>query len=287
MKRIAYLNVVVLAAFAVQVNFTSCIDKDFGTIEPLNDSTLLVANTTIAELKAIYSEGILPLNSTSIAGRDSILIEGIVVSDDKTGNFYKTIVIQDATGGLEVKLDKTTLYNEYPRGKRVVVYCNNLYLGNYGGIVQLGSIATEHGITELSGLEGDIIINRHIFKKGRTLVNIEPLLVSDLNGLNAVNFSKLVRFENVQFGVLNLPNSSARFTYADPIGKNSISHAIQSCDINFSLLFVRTSGYSRFAGDTIPSGNGTLTGILGYYNGDYQLVIRDTADVAFDFPRCN
>ncbi len=286
MKRIAFINLVVLAALALQVNFTSCVDKDFGTIEPLNDSTLLVANTTIAELKAIYSEGILPLNSTSIAGRDSILIEGIVVSDDKVGNFYKTIVIQDATGGIEVKLDKTTLYNEYPRGKRVVVYCNNLYLGNYGGIVQLGSTATEHGITELSGLEGDIIINMHVFKKGRTLVNVEPLVI-DGNGLNTNNFSRLVRFENVQFKVLNLPGSASRFTYADAIGKNSISHELMGCPGSYTLLFVRSSGYSRFAADTIPSGMGDVTGVLGYYNGDYQLVIRDLADVAFDFPRCN
>jgi hypothetical protein len=286
MKRIAYINVVLLMAFALLVNLTSCVEKEFGAIPPSADTTSLVANTTIAELKSIYGGGIEQLSSTSFAGRDSILIEGIVVSDDKVGNFYKTIVIQDATGGIEVKLDKTTLYNEFPRGKRVVVYCNGLYLGNYGGVVQLGSTSTQNGITQLSGLEGDIIIRRHVFRKGRTLVNVNPLVIK-ASGLNASNFSRLVTFDSVQFKVLNLPTSTTRFTYADAVGKNSISHELMGCADSYALLFVRSSGYSRFAADTIPSRMGSVTGVLGYYNGDYQLVIRDLADVDFDLPRCN
>jgi hypothetical protein len=286
MKTFKNIHIWVLLTGIIAITQVSCIDKEFGTIAPRTDSTHLAANTTIAELKSLYSGDLLQLTSTSLYQRDSILIEGIVVSDDKAGNFYKTIVVQDATGGIEVKLDKTTLYNDYPRGSRVVVYCNNLYLGEYGGLPQLGSIYTENGITQLGSLEGDIIISKHVFRKGKTPVTVTPLVLTSI-GLTPSNFSKLVSFEDVQFQTLNLPGSNVRLTYADPIGLNSISHRLMGCSDTYSTLVVRSSGFARFAKDTIPSMNGTITGVLSYYNGTYQLTIRDLNDVVFTNPRCN
>jgi hypothetical protein len=286
MKIFKNIHIWVLLTGAIALTQVSCVDKEFGTIAPRVDSTHLAANTTIAELKSLYSGDLLQLTSTSLYQRDSILIEGIVVSDDKAGNFYKTIVVQDATGGIEVKLDKTTLYNDYPRGSRVVVYCNKLYLGEYGGLPQLGSIYTENGITQLGSLEGDIIISRHVFRKGKTPVTVTPLVLTSL-GLTPSNFSKLVSFEDVQFQTLNLPGSNVRLTYADPIGLNSISHRLMSCSDTYTTLVVRSSGFARFAKDTIPSMNGTITGVLSYYNGTYQLTIRDLNDVVLTNPRCN
>jgi hypothetical protein len=68
---------------------------------------------------------------------DDIIIKGIVISSDQAGNIYKSLYIQDSTGGLNISLDKTNLYTIYKPGQKVYVKCKGLYLGAYGGVVQL------------------------------------------------------------------------------------------------------------------------------------------------------
>jgi hypothetical protein len=287
MKKIIYIIGGVALLALITFNFSGCIDENFNDIEPRVDSTSIKANTTIAELKSAYPGELVKLTDTTFYKRDSIIIEGIVTSDDQAGNFYKSIVIQDATGGIEVKLDKTTLYNDYKRGQRVIVVCNDLYLGDYGGLIQIGSTFTENGYRQIGGIEGDVMINKHLYRKGRKLVAVTPLTLLP-NMLTANNFSKLVRVDNVQFKLINSPENNKHLTFADKIGGESIDHIVKGCTNNYNdLLVLRSSGYAKFANDTIPSRNGSIIGILSYYNGTYQLIVRDLKDINFVNARCN
>jgi len=287
MKKITYIIGGIALAILLSFNFSGCIDQSFDDIAPRVDTTSLVANTTIAELKSIYNGDLLRLTDTTFSNRDSIVIKGYVTSDDEAGNYYKTIVIQDATGGIEVKLDKTTLYNDYKRGQLVVIYCNNLYLGNYGGLIQLGSTYTENYYTQLGGIEGDVMINKHIFKNGKTLQPVTPLTFQ-ANTLSFSNVSKLIRVDNVEFIKITSPINGSRLTYADKVGGESIDHTLDVCGLTITNFVLRSSGYAKFANDTIPSLKGSITGILGYYNGTFQLVIRDLKDVDLVNPtRCH
>lgn len=281
MKKLIYIIGSAALTTLLLFNFSGCIDENFDDIQPSTDSTSLTANTTIAELKSAYIGKLTKLTDTTFYDRDSIIIEGIVVSDDKEGNFYKTIVIQDNTGGIEVKLEKTTLYNDYKRGQRVVIYCNNLYLGDYGGLIQIGSPYTENGYTQLGGMQSDVIINKHVFRKGRTMVPVTPITINPTL-LTPSNLSKLVRADDVEFVTLTSPETGNRLTYADKAGGESVDHYLKGRLLNYgTTLVVRTSGYSSFANDTIPSMSGSITGVLSYYNGTYQLIIRDLKDINF------
>lgn len=264
--------------------FHGCIDFIYEDVAPRTDSTTIRATVTIAELKSVYPGELLKLTSTTFYQIDSVIIEGIVVSDDKQGNFYKSIVLQDATGGIEVKLDKNSLYNDYPRGQRVVVYCNDLYLGDYGGLIQLGTVYTAQGVRQMGGLEGDVIIRKHVFRKGGTPVPVTPEPLTST--ITAASFSKLVSVSNVQFKSIYSPIDGKHMTYADAGGNITLNHLLVGCSTDYGTLVVRTSGYAKFAGDTIPSLNGTVVGVLSYYNGTYQLLLRDTGDVNFKNARC-
>lgn len=286
MKKITYIASGFVFAILIVLNFSSCIDDNFQDIAPRIDSTSIKANFTIAELKSVYPGKLLKLTDTTFYQKDSIIIEGIVTSDDKAGNFYKSIVIQDSTGGIEVKINKTTLYNDYKRGQRVIIYCNNLYLGEYGGLVQLGTVFTENGVTQIGGMEGDVIIREHIFKKGKTLVPVTPLTLLPAQ-LTSSNFSKLVKVDDIEFLKITSPENGSRLTYADKVGKNSADHTLDGCSQTYLNLVLRTSAYSKFAGDTIPSRKGSIVGILSYYNGTFQLMIRDLNDINFVNPRCH
>jgi hypothetical protein len=41
-------------------------------------------------------------------------------------------------------------------------------------------------------------------------------------------------------------------------------------------LIVRTSRYARFAPWPLPEGSGRIEGVVGYFNGDYQLVVSNS-----------
>ncbi|MGN1215240.1 MAG: DUF5689 domain-containing protein [Candidatus Cryptobacteroides sp.] len=145
------------------------------------------ANTTIADLAALYTNG-KPFEIT-----DNIVIAGRVITTDKPGNFYKSIYIQDETGAIELKLGKTSLYNDYALGQKVYVKCGpqegskGLFLGSYGyksgsyggnGMVQLGC-EDPSGDYETAYMEDEYIINKHVFRGSPQDIRIpEPAVIS-------------------------------------------------------------------------------------------------------------
>ena len=66
------------------------------------------------------------------------IIYGVVVADDKSGNYYKQIVIEDTSlGGVVLYLDKSYLYSDYPVGRKIYVKLNGLVLANYNGLPEI------------------------------------------------------------------------------------------------------------------------------------------------------
>ena len=54
----------------------------------------------------MYQGGLYPI-------ADDIIIKGTVIANDKSGNFYKSIFIQDSTAGIQIDLDAYELHNLY------------------------------------------------------------------------------------------------------------------------------------------------------------------------------
>ena len=72
--------------------FSACkknFDNPPGAADPA-----IVANTSIKALKAMHTAA----GAYDVITTD-IIISGVVVADDKSGNLYKQLFIQDATGG--------------------------------------------------------------------------------------------------------------------------------------------------------------------------------------------
>ncbi|SDD08641.1 DUF5689 domain-containing protein [Williamwhitmania taraxaci] len=271
MKKIFFA--VLLGISATAVLSTSCVKDDFAEPAPYSDTTSIEKNTTISQLKGMWGNGVL-------AVPDSVIIEGVVISDDKAGNFYKSIYIQDATGGIEIKLSKTTLYNDYKRGQRLIVVCKGLFIGDYGGMRQLGSTYSPDGIVQIGGLETDYIIGQHIIKKGK---KPNPVDILEITTPSVLNAGKLVKIKDAEFLKTVSDFDGSRLTYAISTGSLVRSRILKlKSGVPVEL---RTSDFSAFAGDVLPTGSGSIVGILSVYNGAFQLVIRDTKDVVMDDPR--
>jgi len=133
MKKISKNLIIAFIALTVLTVSQSCVKEEFDK-PPINIPTVdFNSNTTIAELKAMFTG-----NLDSIT--TDIIIQGIVIANDESGNIYKSLYIRDNTGGIEIRLDQTDLYSEYRIGQRVFVKYKGMYIGKYGGVQQLGYV---------------------------------------------------------------------------------------------------------------------------------------------------
>ena len=267
-----------LSIFAILglVFISSCIKKDFDA--PTDSSTYdpqLSVNKTIADLKFLHSGG-----STPILITDDVTISGIIVADDRSGNLYKSIIIQDATGGLPILIGKNSLYNEYPVGRRVYVKCKGLYLGAYGKYVSLGYTP------DASGAINDIPTSElpNFVVKG-SYPNELPIIKINLGALATPDNAKqylgcLVEIDSAQFIG---PDVDVTFGVSPNLG-SATERKVEDCDGN--QIIVRTSNYATFINEKTPGGKGVLRGIYSRYNSTAQFMIRDLNDVPFTGNRC-
>ncbi|MCR5561627.1 MAG: DUF5689 domain-containing protein [Bacteroidales bacterium] len=124
--------------------------------------------TTIQDMKGQYDKKT-TAEASSTAGHvitENIWIKGQVVSDDRTGNLYREIYLQDETGGIDLKLGKSSLYSDYRLGQWVYVNCMDLCIGSYKGMPQLG-LEQDHTSTneyETSYIDNQLVIDTHVFR---------------------------------------------------------------------------------------------------------------------------
>ncbi len=164
--------------------------------------------TTIADLAKMYK------TEKPWTIDQNIVISGIVSTTDKPGNFYKSFYIQDETGGMEIKIGKNGLYNDYLPGQRIYVDCRDLCLGMYGyksgnyggsGMIQIG-FTDPSGEYETSYLENSLLIDSHVFK-GEIGEEVTPVVLDakDFPATDATQatnpyIGKLVTIENLKYG---------------------------------------------------------------------------------------
>jgi len=128
------------------ISLLSACKKSFDNPPGAADPAI-VANTSIKALKAMHSSA----GAYDIITSD-VVISGVVVADDKSGNLYKQLYIQDATGGIQVLLDANSLYGTYPVGRRIFIKCKDLCISDYNGLIALGVKATVAGLPSQEGI---------------------------------------------------------------------------------------------------------------------------------------
>lgn len=123
---------------------------------------------TIADLKARCT-------ANSVAVTEDITLEGVVTGNDFYGEFYKTLVVEDASGGISLLIDGTRLAFDYPVGAAVTIFCNGLTLGDYGGKIQLGTTPDgDYGVGRIPREELGRYLRRNPDKDGRPYVRSTP-----------------------------------------------------------------------------------------------------------------
>jgi hypothetical protein len=245
----------------------------------------LVANTSIQALKTYH---VVPGVFDMI--NEDVIISGIVVANDKSGNFYKQLFIQDTTGAIQLLIDASSTFTSFPVGRRVYVKCKGLTLTDSYGNLVLGVKAIIDGLPSIEGIPG-ALVSKYLI--GGSLNNpVTPLEVSinDLGtSMNNRYINALVKLTGYEFAA-----SDTLKTYSDTSSYKATTNRLitTGCGNTISLT-IRTSGYANFAGVRLPSGNGSITAVYTVYKSSptsntttKQMIIRDTSDVQFDSARC-
>lgn len=209
--------ITILAAIAV---FASCQEWDpvFTGNYPMPDPKPEVdmddqVNCTIKELKALY-------DGKPVDIYDSLVIKGQVISTDQSGNLYRSLYIQDSTGAIELKIARSSLYNDYKQGQWLYVRCEDLTVGAYGGMIQLG-YKDESGEYETGYIGGQYLIDSHVFA-GKHDEPREPEVItaSDLGSTPAdcqylghyVKFESIPYSQKVNLIIKDVTNTSLNMT---------------------------------------------------------------------------
>ncbi len=244
---------------------------------PLFSEPGIPVNTTIKELKLLHAkDGFEQIKEDKI-------VSGVIIADDRSGNFYKSIVVQDESGGITIRMDGINLYTSYPVGRKVFIRCKGLYLGDYNGLVQLGGGVdkSDPARPTLSPIAYNLL-DKHMVK-GSLNNEVVPKIVRTYQLTTQMQDSFqscLIQLNGFEFG----RNDTIK-TYADAtLGVSAVNLSIRNCLGNSIIL--RTSSYADFAGLKLPEGNGTIVAVYTVFGSTKQLNIRDTSDVKFFSGRC-
>lgn len=151
---------------------------------------------------------------------------GKVISSDYTGNVYKTVYIYDEASGraIELKLN-TGNYLFYPIGSMVYVKLKGLVLGNYRGMISIGTYSDDPKYAN-GNIVTRAMLKEHIFRGEEIgMKQADTLVVNSTNytQLSDNDLGRLVRFEDItslygktQWGYKNrFPNYFANSTSYD------------------------------------------------------------------------
>lgn len=258
------------ALLLLSISFVACDQRAFELPPLFEPSYSDTATMTIADFKTQFAA------TTAAEITDTITISGIVVANDISGNMYKELTIMDNTGGLKIAVNQGDMYTEFRLGQLVFIECKGLWVGKYGGYMQLGG-SYNGGIGQMTWETAQA----HIFKDGWP-VPTHALLTPEVIGMDVVaseaNMGKLITLENVYFS----PVAGEVCAAAAADGSTqTLSKTLTSSTNAGRTIVVRLSSASDFANKLLPSGNGNLTGILSLYGTTYQFTPRDSMDFEF------
>jgi len=255
---------------AASIAIVSC-NKKFDE-PPVYEPPVITPDLTIADLKAMHTSGQFEQITVDKT------IGGVVIADDRSGQFYKTIVIQDETGGISVSLDAYDLYTSFPVGRMVYIKVKDLYLGDYNKLIELGGGVDNSGSTPRLASIPSVLINQYLTKG--SLDNVITPKVVTVDELNDSYQNTLIQLDDYEFAV-----SDTSKTFAKPdLSSSAVNFTLEGC--SDKAIILRNSSYADFAGYSVPNGNGSIIAIYTVFGTTKQLNIRDTSDVKFYNARC-
>lgn len=206
------------------------------------------ANIEIGGLRRLCESGYCNISS------DMVCV-GRITSSDREGNFYRSMVVEDVTGAVEVRLGTYNIASQYPVGTIVALRLKGTAIMVEDGVVQVG-LPPQSFDNEPREFEAQEIIDRHIVRD-TSREEVEPML-SAIQSIDVTHCGRFVRVEGVQHTPFVDSEEDEYYRFTDIVGNQ---------------IFVEISEHSDFATLDLPSVATSIQGILYHktIGGDVEL----------------
>ena len=256
--------------------FVGCVNDDDYSVPQIEcDETTEVANLTIADLKASAT-------TTATQYQNDDIIEGVIVSTDRGGNFYKLIYVNSVRFDEEtqkevygeyafsIAVNQTNTWQQYNVGRKIYVHLKGLYVQLRNNTLQIGALYNGN-----VGQIADADFAKYVTRSCKVVS--EDLLIQEMSLTDAVkdeNLGKLIKLKEVQFAETSLGQNY--YNPANVVGGET-NHKI--VDLSPTTLIFRTGSYAEYAYLPVSENSGDIIGVLTKYNQDFQFVSRLKSDI--------
>lgn len=191
------------------------------------------------------------VGSRRVTISEPIIIGGYVTTSDKASNFYRTLCIEDASGGVEIMAGIYDLHNIYPEGSYLTISLAGCAVGEHYGILQVGTETAAYSNYPTDYFSSRILLDKHV-RCYDLRQNIAPKPVR-IEELSPTLCGRLVNISSLTLTALSPSNESGAWS-----GYNIFA------DQQGNTIAVYTSAYASFADEIVPTQEVSLTGILQY-----------------------
>lgn len=221
--------------------------------------------TSIASLRDIATD------YRSILIRDNLVVEGQITANDKYGEFYNTLIVDDGSAAIKIMCEFDNNEIEYPFGSRIKLYCSGLYLFYQYGSLSIGAEPTgEYTLDYISEKRVGQYL-KHSDEATPTEVSPLQLNIAELTPLHS---NRYVELSNIMIvDTLGVTTFCAR----DPDTGRTLNTLHQAVDKHGDTIELFVNRLCSYADASLPKERCKLQVIVDYFDGDYSATITNCA----------
>ena len=248
--------------------FCGCLPQDDFNL-PLNLPPEVAVNVN-SNLEAVINASKQSEESIyTFSDNDEAIIEGYVISSDEGGNFYKTMIIQDASEnpafGIAIRIDLKAFYTKYNFGRKIYIKLSGL------------SIIEEKGQFILGYLIGNALVNipntliDNFILRSQITEEIDPRKIR-LEELSDKMINTYIEVSDLQFS----RDAQGKTFAGERFDRYNGERILEQCD-NLVKSFLYTSTYSDFRSKLLPNGKFSLRAVLSkdYYTDKVVFILNN------------
>jgi len=268
-------------AFGIAL-FTGCaVNDEYDNPNTEIQTYELTTNKTVEEIRNATSGTLAQYN-------DDDIIEAYVTSSDESSNFYNSISFQtiptDGSNpiGFSVPVNLKYFTEGFTPGRKVYIKLKGLYRQIVDGSMQIGQLYQPNPTdTPEVGRISEGTWQNILFPSATIVPEndfVRQMTLDEAASNN--NLNTLVELQGVQFA-----DGSLNRTYFDVnSGGGSTNHDLID-GATGDTEFFRVSSFAEFATHSVPSGSGTIRGVMTKYSDDFQFLARFESDIKLNNPR--
>lgn len=262
-----FLKSIFFAAIAAGT-LSSCVNDDDYSVPTLECVDQEVEVTKTVEQIMDQATG------TATEYTEDDVIQAVVVSSDKGGNFYKTLYLNSLDGeiGFSLQVNQVDLFTDYGVGRVVYIKLKGLYTQIRSNTLQIGALYNGN-VGQIPALDYE----SHIIRSCDIIDEEQLVNVVSLEDIDDSYIGKLIEITPAQFTDASLGQTYYNEDNVDA-GGQTLTYITDSENEANTLPF-RTGEFAEYAGTPVSSKSGKIRGILTKFNTTYQFVARYESDI--------